>query len=100
MRKAIPTEVSPPPRTRSKGSQTFKAHPAAELLIERADLRESGQQIRRMVADTGQLQRVTNATTATLRMKETALEQARKAAKVTADKYMAPVPELKKPAEH
>jgi len=98
MRKAIPTEVSPPPRRRSKGSQTFKAHPAAELLIQRADLRESGQQIKRMVADTEQAQPVRKPTT--LRTKETALEKARRAAKVTADKYIAPAPGLKKPAEH
>jgi hypothetical protein len=99
MAKTTPTKISRPSSTRSKMSQTFKVHPAADLLIENADLREAGKVIERMTDDKGQGQPIRNATTATLRANERALKEAREAAKVTADKYIAPLPRTKNQPE-
>ena len=95
MTNTSPSKISRPPSTRSKWSQTFKVHPAAGLLIEDADLREAGKNIKRMIDDKEQRQPIRNATTATMRANESAIKEARKAAKVTADKYIAPLPRTK-----
>jgi hypothetical protein len=90
MTKTTPTKISRPSST--KASQTFKVHPATDLLMVNADSREAGKVIMRITDDKEQRQPIRNATTATLRANERALKEAREAAKVTADKYIAPLP--------
>ena len=62
-------------------------------------MREAGKAIKRMTDDKGQGQPTRNATTAMLRENERALTEARMAAKVTADKYIAPLPRTKNQPE-
>ena len=97
MTKTTPTKISRPSST--KASQTFKVHPATDLLMVNADSREAGKVIMRITDDKEQRQPIRNATTATLRANERALKEAREAAKVTADKYIAPLPRTKNQPE-
>lgn len=92
MAKTTPSKIPRLSSTRSNSCQTFKVHPAVGLLMENPDLREAGQDTKRMTDDKGQGQLIRTARSTTLRANERALQEARKAAKVTADKYIAPLP--------
>jgi hypothetical protein len=97
MAKPTPTTIAYPASTRSKWRETFKVHPAADLLMGDAASRVD---IKPTTDNKGRSQPISKTSTAKPRAKEIALREARKAAKITADKYIAPLPPKTKRRDH